>query len=253
MDFLEKLDDLMSREKLNKSTLSKASGIPYTTIDGWYKKGYEGLKISTLKRLSECFGTSLDYWFGDGEGVAMELMGSEREFIVKYRLLDGHGRRMVDFALDEEYARAEKERQARAASTGELRRTKVIRLFRTPAAAGVGEPIQDEDFDEIVVSADKEGDFAVRIQGDSMEPYIRDGGIVYVDADGRFNMQNGDVGIFFFNGDTYCKQFNRDRLGNVILFSVNRERADRDVFVMQQPGLECFGKVIMDVKPPMPR
>jgi len=242
----------MSRDNLNKSKLSKLSEIPYTTIDGWYKKGFDGIKIPTLQKLSKCFGTSLDYWFGDGEGVEMELLGQEREFLVKYRGLDGHGKRMVDFTLEEEFARVEGERQARDASAGEDRRTKVIRLFRTPAAAGVGEPIQDEDFDEIVVPADKKGDFAVRIQGDSMEPYIRDGGIVYVDADGRFNMQNGDVGVFYFNGNTYCKQFNRDKLGNVILFSVNRERSDRDVFVMREPGLVCFGRVI-GVNPPMPR
>lgn len=251
MDFLEKLNYLMSRDGLNRSKLSKLSEIPYTTIDGWYKKGYEGVKISTLQKLSRCFGTSLDYWFGDGEGIEMELLGDEREFLVKYRQLDGHGKRMVDFTLGEEYTRVESEKQAREVEA-EDRKTRVIRLFRTPAAAGVGEPIQDEDYDEILVPADKEGDFAVRIQGDSMEPYIRDGGIVYVDASGKYGLRNGDVGVFYFNGNSYCKQFNRDKLGNVILFSVNRERADRDVYVMQEPGLECYGKVI-GVRPPMPR
>ena len=48
MDFLEKLDYLMSKQNLTKSTLSKACDIPYTTIDGWYKKGYAGLKLTTL-------------------------------------------------------------------------------------------------------------------------------------------------------------------------------------------------------------
>lgn len=62
MDFLEKLNYLMEKEDLNKSTLSKACGIPYTTIDGWYKKGYEGLKLVTLRKLAAFFGTSLDYW-----------------------------------------------------------------------------------------------------------------------------------------------------------------------------------------------
>ena len=42
MDFLEKLNYLMHENNLNKSTLSKACEIPYTTIDGWYKKGYQG-------------------------------------------------------------------------------------------------------------------------------------------------------------------------------------------------------------------
>lgn len=67
MDFLEKLDLLMAKNHLNKSTLSKACDIPYTTIDGWYKKGYEGLKLTTLRKLAAYFGTSLDYWASEGE------------------------------------------------------------------------------------------------------------------------------------------------------------------------------------------
>ena len=59
MDFLEKLDYLMEENHLNKNTLSKARNIPYTTIDGWYKKGYEGLKLTSLKKLSG----SQDYFF----------------------------------------------------------------------------------------------------------------------------------------------------------------------------------------------
>lgn len=67
MDFLEKLNQLMKKNNLNKSTLSKSSGIPYTTIDGWYKKGYDGLKLSTLKKLSNFFNTTLDYWVTSDE------------------------------------------------------------------------------------------------------------------------------------------------------------------------------------------
>lgn len=62
MDFLEKINYLMEKHHLNKSTLSKACNIPYTTIDGWYKRGYEGLKLPTLKKLSDFFNVSLDYW-----------------------------------------------------------------------------------------------------------------------------------------------------------------------------------------------
>lgn len=65
MNFLGKLDYLMREKNLNKSTLSKACDIPYTTIDGWYKKGYEGLKLTTLRKLAAYFETSLDFWAND--------------------------------------------------------------------------------------------------------------------------------------------------------------------------------------------
>lgn len=65
MDFLQKLNFLMKQNNLNKSTLSKACNIPYTTVDGWYKRGYQGLKLPTLKKLSDYFNVSLDYWADD--------------------------------------------------------------------------------------------------------------------------------------------------------------------------------------------
>ena len=65
MEFLDKLNYLMEENHLNKHTLSKACNIPYTTIDGWYKKGYEGLKLTSLRRLSCFFGVSLDFWIND--------------------------------------------------------------------------------------------------------------------------------------------------------------------------------------------
>lgn len=81
MDFLEKLNYLMEKKHLNKSTLSKACNIPYTTIDGWYKKGYEGLKLTTLRKLAEFFGTSLDYWAS--EDNELELTAEKSEILKK--------------------------------------------------------------------------------------------------------------------------------------------------------------------------
>ena len=65
MDFLEKLTLLMQRDGYNKSTLSKACGIPYTTIDNWFKRGYDGLQLSTLRKLNDFFHTTLEFWARD--------------------------------------------------------------------------------------------------------------------------------------------------------------------------------------------
>lgn len=74
MDFLEKLNYLMKKNNLNKNSLSKACNIPYTTIDGWYKKGYEGLKLTTLRKLADFFGTSLDYWAVENNDLSVETV-----------------------------------------------------------------------------------------------------------------------------------------------------------------------------------
>ena len=61
MSFTDKLDALMAEKGINKSILSKESGIPYTTIAGFYTKGTDNVKLSTLKKLSAYFDCSIDF------------------------------------------------------------------------------------------------------------------------------------------------------------------------------------------------
>ncbi|HJA11451.1 MAG TPA: helix-turn-helix transcriptional regulator [Candidatus Mediterraneibacter merdipullorum] len=65
MSFTDKLDALMADKRINKSVLSKESGIPYTTIAGFYAKGADNVKLSTLRKLSSYFGCTIDYLVDD--------------------------------------------------------------------------------------------------------------------------------------------------------------------------------------------
>ncbi|WP_432353899.1 helix-turn-helix domain-containing protein [Anaerotruncus rubiinfantis] len=95
MNFIEKLDYLMESRSLNRHSLSQACGIPYTTIDGWYKKGYEGAKLSTIRKLAEYFNTTLDYLILDSvtdpqhpkdpEPERFEVDERERALVLAYR------------------------------------------------------------------------------------------------------------------------------------------------------------------------
>lgn len=80
--FLEVLTQLMQNKGLNKSDLAKESGIPYTTIDGFYKKGCDNVKLSTLQKLSKYFNVSLDYLINGDE---IELTEREKAVIRAYR------------------------------------------------------------------------------------------------------------------------------------------------------------------------
>ena len=84
-----------------------------------------------------------------------------------------------------------------------------------------------------------------------MEPQIPDGSIVYV---ARQPLQNGDVGIFCVDGDMFCKQYYKDPLGIVYLFSLNRRRADADIVLSASSGrtLACFGRVLLGRRFPLP-
>ena len=80
--FLDTLERLMKERKLNKNSLARESGIPYTTIDGFYKKGCDNVKLSTLTRLASFFGVSLDYLVN---GEITNISSHERDVIHAYR------------------------------------------------------------------------------------------------------------------------------------------------------------------------
>lgn len=105
MGLLEKLDQLMLEHGLNKNTLAQYSGVPYTTIDGLYKKGYENMKLSTLKKLCAYFDVTLDYLAKDDVEKAKSdyplepeknLSEREKEILTIYRSLNRDGQ---DLAL----------------------------------------------------------------------------------------------------------------------------------------------------------
>lgn len=118
MDFLEKLNMLMKRDDYNKNSLSKASGIPYTTIDNWYKRGYDNLQLPTVKKLCSFFDTSLDFWlkeeitdpsYGKSNGFIINYY--EMEYIKKYRFIAEYspeGAKTISATIDREYTIAER-------------------------------------------------------------------------------------------------------------------------------------------------
>lgn len=85
-----------------------------------------------------------------------------------------------------------------------------------------------------------------------MEPYIEDGAVVLCKRGAVIH--DGDIGLFFVDGDLKCKQYCQDYAGNVYLFSLNRKRADADVEIKASSGitLMCFGKVLLNKSVPLP-
>lgn len=62
MTFLEKLDVLIKSKGLNKHSFARECGIPYTTIDYWYRQNTDNVKLETLRQISGFFGVTLNYW-----------------------------------------------------------------------------------------------------------------------------------------------------------------------------------------------
>lgn len=129
-----------------------------------------------------------------------------------------------------------------------------IKHYLVPAAAGYASPIQGEDYELIPLDsgAPRGADFCITIQGDSMEPYISDGSLVYVKRD--VPLEEFEVGVFYVDGDVYCKQWCRDYSGTLHLLSANSRRKDANITIARDSGRSCicFGKVLLGRRLPRP-
>jgi repressor LexA len=65
LELTEKLNLLMKQRNINRSELSRGSGVPYTTVVNFYEKGTENVKLSTLRKIADYLEVSLDYLTDD--------------------------------------------------------------------------------------------------------------------------------------------------------------------------------------------
>ena len=137
---------------------------------------------------------------------------------------------------------------------GGQRKVEYIKHYLVPAAAGYASPIEGEDYEllERDMNTPLEADFCISIRGDSMEPYIKDGSIVYVKRDAP--LREFDVGVFFVDGDVFCKQWCVDYVGTLHLLSANPLRQDANLTIPRESGRSCvcFGKVLLPTRLPEP-
>lgn len=245
MNFAQRCRERREELGLSRQQLSELLGVSLSAVSN-YETGVSFPKEEILLRLFDALRTDPNTLFQDSfrhGGTA--LSRSERALIARYRTLSPLGRESLRSVADTlcDY----QSELGRDRGDGEKR---VIPLYRSGAAAGYAAPVFGEDFDYLTVEDDvpQAAEFAVRIQGDSMEPFIADGDVVYVNRD---PLGIGDVGIFWVDGDMLCKQYYKDSAGVVYLFSLNRARADADVVLTADSGrrLACFGRVLMHPLP----
>jgi len=248
MSFGKRMRQRREELGMSRGELARLLGVSLSAV-GNYETDQNAMRSDLLPRLFHALQVDpnymyQDYFLGDG----FQLDAHERAHLEKYRALTMTGRRTVDAVLD-----ALRGYQMDMEQLAEPAECREIPLYRSSAAAGFASPVFGEDYDMISVTAEvpAAAEFAVRIQGDSMEPCLKDGTVAYV---ARSALRSGDVGIFCVDGEMLCKQYYRDALGMVYLYSINRARADADVLL--SPGgtrsMVCFGRVLLEHVPPVP-
>ena len=114
---------------------------------------------------------------------------------------------------------------------------RLLPLYDLPASAGMGEFLDASSFEmvEAPPHAPAGADFALRVSGDSMEPLLRDGQVVFVRK--QETLEIGEIGVFALNGGSYIK-----KLGRSELISLN---PDYDPIIIGEfDSVRIFGRVL---------
>lgn len=116
-----------------------------------------------------------------------------------------------------------------------------IRWSLLASSAGTGEFLDDENFEIIEVGEEvpEAADFGLALNGDSMEPRYHDKQAVWVQK--TDTLDSGEIGIFYLNGMTYCKQLKKDSDG---LFLISLNSKYEPIKISEENDFRVFGRVL---------
>lgn len=260
MDFYEILQEIMDEQGLNIPAVARACGLSDGTVRSIFVRKQKNVALEVAFKLSSGLNVSLERLNGlpEKHTKITPLYSSEAMQLAQdYDSLGNWGKKTIRLAMSQEVARHEDEIEYHKLLDEDPqieKESKVVHLFLVPSAAGYASPIFGEDYEDYTLTDDdpQDANFAIRVQGDSMEPYFPDGSIVFCNRD---PLVDGDIGVFCVDGESYIKQYHYDRMmGMTYLFSLNRKRANMDKVIPRDTGsyMACLGRVITRRKYPVP-
>lgn len=218
MTFGNRLSQLREERGFHtRKSFAEKIGIPETTLRN-YETDVREPGHTFLKQMSDFFKVSTDYLLGITEEKERrsthQLKSSEFEHIEKYRSLDPHGQQTVDYILDRELERTTQAKES-ADTIAHLQQQLAIRsipphffaYYGKIAAAGTSVEFSDiaagvRAYPENEIN--KNADYVIGVNGDSMEPQYSDGDIVYVKK--TDHIETGEIGIFQKGNTIYIKK-----------------------------------------------
>ena len=180
MSFGEQLRKRREELGISRVELAGRLGISRSAV-GNYETGVSAPKEEVLLRLFDALGVDPNYLYRDAYRAHGGIRSDEEQALLEgYRRLSLAGRQTVHTMV-----RALEDLQQESERLQPRQDPRTIPLYASPAAAGYAAPVFNEDYETIPVTGQvpRGAELAVRIQGDSMEPYIHDGGVVYVNHD----------------------------------------------------------------------
>ena len=256
MEFHERLKALRIQASLTQKKLGELVDVSAMTVRNW-ESGVKQPSMQAIIALTTALGVSADILLGikPHDFEYHPITQAEFDLLASYRVLDKHGQTLIGTICT-----LEKSRVAQIPRITVLHEqthhspARYIPKYISPSAAGYSVPLDGDEFEMVLVddSVPDDADYAVRIQGNSMAPYINDGDTVYVKKTSELDI--GDVGIFSVDGAMYCKMYYIGEDRTLTLVSANPELADSNVVVPADSSISvvCFGRVLIKESIPFP-
>lgn len=122
-----------------------------------------------------------------------------------------------------------------------------VPLYLMAVSAGTGNFLNDDNHDMVDIPeklpkgiTSDDIDYAVHIHGDSMQPMFKDQQIIWIKKCSE--LSEGNIGIFYLNGEAYCKKFHKTKKG-ISLVSLNP--AYKPIIIKETDEFLIFGKVLL--------
>lgn len=221
-NFQERLKQLRTEAGLTQNELAEKLQMSKGAI-GNYESGQREPNMDTLDTIADFFNVELDYLRGR-TNTRPELSLEEQWLVDCYRKTDDEIRTAVKSIL----------RHFSEKPVEIKKPVRIIPLF--PAAAGPGDLAEGEPFESYETDNDK-ADFAVRISGDSMEPFFQHGEVVLCQ---KRVPNDGDIAVMSVNGAIVVKQY-ISAYGNIYLRSLNRARKNLDIDILESGNYTVVG------------
>ena len=262
----ERIKELCDMNGITPERLGEIIGVSVSSIRKWQTTVPSVEKVAAV---ATYFHVSIDYLMGltdipvmtealvEDRGL-LDLILDDRSYNIssthcfsseslkiarRWSALDECGRYTVDAVIGAEETRM-------ASAIKPERETRIIPLIGNSFAAGIGEPDFGNALEEYEIDLGETADFAVRVNGKSMEPYFHDGQIV---LGIKGSPKIGDIVAIMVDGAFYIKQFVVDNYGNLYLLSLNRDYPDVEVKHSAGSTVCCFGIIKTKKRIPLAR
>lgn len=234
-DYGQRLKTYREKAGLSQKEFARALGVSNSVVSNWERE-LNRYDIALVPKICELLNISANDLLGFTTKFSLEP--NEEEIIKIYRNIRHQGKDLL-LSTARSLLKYEEDLTAGHIQPKAPEKLMIQRpVFLMPVSAGTGQFLDSGDYEmmefpEDVVPSDST--FVVRVSGDSMEPELLNGTLVFVKQ--AKTLEPGEIGVFILNGEGFIKV-----CGTGKLYSFNPNYSP--ISIHEYDDLRIVGKVV---------